>query len=326
MPATQYDAAGRDADGFDREGFDHFGYDRDGYDREGINDDNMNRAGDYYCGDCERAPCTCDEYDSDDDYDTRIPEPSMRNYFCDSFNPAFQFKGKGPLYFGMELEITAFTAEQARIASQRVGELGWLKSDATVRGFEMAMHPMSYPYFQRQFPWDMLPELEAAGCEIHPMSNGMHIHVSRDGFRDVPHQYRWMKLFYRNRQDVVRIGGRDCEEWGAFDSYARRLQVNHLKIRKMRAQGRRAPRGLQDIGGRYNAINTQPSDTFEIRAFASTLDKDKARARLQLAAGTIAYTRNLTAHDITRGGWEWPAFANWVSDRKSTYPQLARVL
>lgn len=64
---------------------------------------------------------------------------------------------------------------------------------------------------------------------------------------------------------------------------------------------------------RYSAINTQNDDTLEVRVFASTLRPEVAQARLGLVAGTVEYTRNLTAHDITEGGWEFGEFRSWLS-------------
>jgi len=317
--AQGYDRNGYDQDGRDCDGYDRDGWDRDGYDRQGLDEDNCNRDGDYYCSDCESAPCDCEEEEF------IAVDYNMRDFFCPTFNPEIKFRGKGPLYFGMELEITARTREHARIAHDAVGDLAWLKSDCSVSGFEMATQPMSYPYFQREFPWGMLTELESAGCEVQPASNGMHIHVSRDGFSGVPHQYRWMKLIYRNKRNVVRIGGRESDQWGAFTRSTRQRQGDHLKIRKLRAEGKHVPRNLFNISSRYDAINTLPSHTFEIRAFASTLSPDTARARLQLAAASVEYTRRLTARDVTQGAWEWPAFAGYVKDHRTVYPQLAKV-
>jgi hypothetical protein len=77
-------------------------------------------------------------------------------------------------------------------------------------------------------------------------------------------------------------------------------------------------------GRRYQAINTCPRDTFELRIFASSLTAQEVQAALALAAASVDYTSALTVADITqRDGWDWETFARWVNEQPQ-YAPLSR--
>ena len=68
--------------------------------------------------------------------------------------------------------------------------------------------------------------------------------------------------------------------------------------------------------GRYHAINTRPPHTFELRIFASSLQRQQVQAALGFAHASVEYTRTLRAHDITRHqGWDWTTFTAWAATR-----------
>lgn len=182
------------------------------------------------CSDCDSHDCTCNDYYADD-------SPRLHAY---SYKPRFAFHGDGPTFYGMEIEVTSDNSDaQLSIAECELGDLGYLVEDGSVRGFEAVTQPMSYEFFMSNFPWGMLPSLENAGCDIEPDNNGIHVHVSRDGFTDRSHLHRWMKFFYRNKAHVADIARRDSYEWGAFREDFRRGIGAHTKVKGNVPRGRR---------------------------------------------------------------------------------------
>lgn len=273
------------------------------------------------------------------------PLPDFRGYnFLNprinawSYKPDPIFFGDGPLFLGLELEVSfdRYSSDEvygSRCASWFLRDLGYLKRDGSVEGFEIVTHPMSYEWFTENFPFQMLPDLSRQNGYIDISTNGLHVHVSRAGFGGAAHAYRWMKLLYRNYRQVERIGGRHTQ-WASFGSDIRNSQFYHLKNTIIREkeeyqEGRRnIPRRDRDLEEQglthYAAINNMPRETYELRAFGATLDIAQFKARVQLAAASVQYTRTMRAKDITRDkGWEWNRFADWVHKNEGTYPELA---
>ncbi|PPJ36472.1 hypothetical protein C5E45_20730 [Nocardia nova] len=222
-----------------------------------------------------------------------------------SYKPEPEFHGTGPLYLGLELEIKTprdFFDESAGLAIDRLGDLGYLKHDGSIRpcGYELVTHPMSYEYARQQFPWSLLNRLRLLGAYTDT-SVGIHVHVSRAGFSSPAHTYRWLKFVYRNESHVKVLARRDSEQWAVFDPGARANAAAHAK---------------GETGGafRYQAINVCPEDTFELRVFASSLKRREVQAALAFADASVEYTRTLSAADIARRrGWEWAAFTAWLA-------------
>lgn len=265
-------------------------------------------------------------------------------------NPELIFRGDGPAFYGLEVEVTAYGSA----LEQSVME-GWdarpdgqpvvfFKEDGSVEGFEMVSHPMSYDWAMANFPWHLLRAFDRFGCRIDDMENGIHVHVSRDAFATDSHLLRWMKLIYRNQglsESVARRGG---THWCEFSRYHRRGHAAHVKAQRAKkrynatrpAYGRGDEEALnayaraseQDTTrDRYSAINTTNSQTLEVRIFASTLDPVEAQAALQYVAATVEYTRDLTSAQIIKGeAWSAAKFIAWLDDQDGKYASLQTVI
>lgn len=210
-------------------------------------------CGNTYCDDCHPLD-TDDDYEEEDDYEDGT---LIHSY---SYTPELHFRGgkagePGLPFYGMEIEITSSGRDKAQHAADRGGDLVYLKSDASVAGFEMVTHPMTYPWALENFPWDMLPELKSMGCTIRPNDNGIHVHVSRTGFDSDAHTLRWMRFFYNNQDDVVRIARRSPDHWGRFSAEHRRGQYAHLKAMKGQLDqiNRRQRTEIRDLERKFNA-------------------------------------------------------------------------
>ena len=280
--------------------------------------------GNYVCAPCryEHHYYACDHCEtliqSGDycDYHQDVVDADVSSLDCihySDYKPTPVFHGTGPLFLGMELEITVPYGQLESCAAEaldRLGALGYLKEDSSIRpdGFELVTHPMSYAWAMESFPWPLLRELAALGC--HGEGNGLHVHISRDAFTDTCHTYRWMKFIHRNASDVQRLARRVSHDWAAFDSDTRSRIKNTCKGK--------------DCTPRYSAINTQNDTTYELRVFASSLQQQQVQAALAFAAASVEYARILTVRAIAQGhGWEWASFIQWLHDQPQ-YAPLAR--
>jgi hypothetical protein len=298
-----YDRNGYDSEGFDSFGYDQYGYNSDGYDREGYDSDGEDSYG-------NPRPCDCDS--CEDCYDRNGPDESERellHYY--SYTPTLQFNGERPPFYGMEIEVTSDRIRNlVRCVDNHAPNLIYCKADGSVDGAELVTHPMSYEWAMANFPWNVLPALkDEADATVIASDNGIHIHVSRDGFDNSSHLYRWMKFWYRNPEDIQRIARRRANSWSAFRPEDRTGQFEHSKYGKGNYDSDNSSTRMH----RYSAINTTNDATLEVRVFASTLRPRRAQAALQLVAGTVEYTRQLSADAIThRRGWDWRAFTSWA--------------
>jgi hypothetical protein len=259
-------------------------------------------AGDY-CSSCDHTDCECGDCYGNDNGSEWIHDYSYR--------PRPVFHGEGPRFLGLELEIDVRDiADDADTAARHLGDLGYLKEDGSINnGFEIVTHPMTYAYAMDNFPWRMLSEL--AANDASGEGNGIHVHVSRAAFASSAHVYRWMKLFYRNKDAVSDVARRHNSSWASFTS-------------EDRAHVKHAAKGDRD-GRRYQAINSQNDDTFELRIFASSLDRQEVSAALGLTDASVKYTRDLSVTDVVAGAWDWPAFTAWL-DTRPEYAPLSREL
>ncbi|MGW5569628.1 hypothetical protein ACWEVD_00385 [Nocardia thailandica] len=287
------------------------------------------RVEDYNLVDGERIVCqSCADSDyqfcADDYCDTLI---AHTDHYCDScarrhpnaslwhsdYKPDPIFHGTGPLHLGLELELhvpaDAFD-DAVATATATLGDLGYLKDEASVScGFELVTHPMSYDYAISEFPWSVLPRLRLLGA-FTDSEVGIHIHLSRAGFDSPAHIYRWLRLIYRNDNHVTVLARRESQ-WAMFTAD----HIDH----------RHAARGNQCVG-RYQAVNTLPRQTFELRIFGASLYRQQVQAAFAFAHASVEYTRHLTIPDIlTRGGWTWQAFTAWAADRAEYAPLTAEL-
>jgi hypothetical protein len=346
-----FDRYGFDRDGFNSDGFDQFGWDRNGFNREG-----EQRPCDCYdCQlerneapeivtilpesvglpdlDCEDDCGTYDEYHRDSIFSSfdNYRESWLNSY---SYTPNLIFrrqhgedKAKVPFY-GMEIEMTSCLTTLERDIGHTIGlddRLLYFKADGSVDGFEMVTHPMTSRWAEANFPWEIVELMAGAGASVQPSCNGLHIHVSRSGFSDEAHLYRWLKLWYRNENDIIHVAGRNGGEWGGFHEEQRKLHMTHAKAR---AKERHNPRQGQMLRGRFNgerysAVNLQNPNTVEVRLFAATTSAKILRTRFELVSSSVEYTRNMSSKKVMKGGWNWDSYMLWLDEHGDTYDALA---
>ena len=323
--AHGYDVDGFDVDGFNEDGFNEDGYDRDGYDVEGYDQEGYDSGG-------------CDRYgDSryDDDCDGRLHSWDYKP------TPVFHKTDDDPqpkTFYGVEIELTSDCTSSEMELIKRVGDnenLLYPKSDGSVSGYELNVHPMTWAWATASFPWKMVEDLDNLGSTVDTQENGIHVHVSRDGFSGEVHLFRWMKFVYRNQAHAERIAGRKTDHWAGFReghmSSQKQHALNQMRMRKQRDreeageyyQTRSEYETDNTTASRYSAINTTNAHTVEVRIFASTTNPSVFRQRVGFVAASVEYTRQLNAQAIINGGWDWSAFRTWLLANAETYPDLA---
>ncbi len=267
----------------------------------------------YVCPDCRHDYYECARCEillrGRGDYCEDCAQPDHSLIHDSDYKPSSRFHGHGPLFLGLELEVRTTWEEfnaSVETANEHLGGLGYLKHDGSIScGFELVTHPLSFDYAMTEFPWSLLNRLRLLGCYTDD-EVGIHIHLSREGFDSPAHIYRWLKLVYRNEPAVTTLARRRDSDWASFDTDVR-ARAKHL------AYGRHAL-------GRYHAINPNNAATFELRVFASSLQRQQVQAALAFAHASVEYTRGLRARDVARfGGWDWNTFTAWVAAR----PQYA---
>lgn len=138
----------------------------------------------YYRPGDDDEPCCHDCYMRERGHKT------IRDYY---FKPEPLFRGDGPRWFGVELEIDGAgedpdnAGELLAIANSNGLENLYIKYDGSLDdGLELVTHPMSLDYHLHEMPWaDILRRAAALGYTSHQARIcGLHIHVSRAALGD----------------------------------------------------------------------------------------------------------------------------------------------
>ena len=287
-------------------------------------DDSAYFNGTRYCDDCySNNVYTCDEcgdayWDGDGHYCPEEESSHLINSY--SYKPRPYFFGTATYHMGFELEVESdgnSIRDGAEVVSNALGERIYLKEDGSLnQGFEIVTHPHSLDEYQQHFDWDALKSLRRMGFRSWDTSTcGLHVHVSRTAFgipnsrKDITkvqaHELRFMKLIYDNDRQISRLAGRTS-------SYATFEDKGHL-VSKIKY-------GSQH-NGRYSAINSENSETLEVRVFRGSLKPERVLMALELVQCAVEYTRDLHVNASNKA-LSWMLFTRYVADNTSTYPHL----
>ena len=284
----------------------------------------------YWCEDCCQDNANwcngCDMYYRDG---CDVCDGSrLINQYSYKPDPVFYGKDKNKLYFGIELEMEIRDGElndSANYLMEMLGDFVYLKEDSSInsggyRGFEMVSHPASLEYFaSNKNLWSALDYLKRVHTarSWDAKSCGLHVHISRDGFRSGAHTHRFLSLIYKNSDKMMRLGGRkstyarfnDVYKYDEFDR-------PYLTLADKVAHPSNA------MTERYSAVNTQNEHTLELRFFRGTMNPSGVLSAIQLAHATVEYTRDLTLSDVKMGALSWEWFADWIQANNGLYPEL----
>lgn len=223
----------------------------------------------------------------------------------------------GKVFMGLEIEVEAMRASIGAGIDILKGKLDafenyfYLKQDGSINnGFEIVTHPATLAGHKMQ-NLDAFKELAELGFRGWRTDTcGIHVHVNRDAFNGVPHQWRWTRMFAHNQREFVILAGRESGQWASF---------NEMKDKLSWAFKHHHGRGEN----RYEAINLCNWNTFEVRIFKSSLNTARIQMIIELIDATVEYTRHLTIREMADHALEWSRFASWVrSEQAEKYPNL----
>lgn len=251
----------------------------------------------------------------------------IHDYSCKP-NLVFHGKSRERIHMGFELETqinggrsTNQIGDAARFAMNILQplEIAQLKSDSSIGGgFEIVTQPHTYEKYREQTVlWEVIDFLrtdhrarswDAGTC-------GLHIHISRNAFRDGLHTHRFIEFIYRNPEMMMKFAGRKSQRYAVFndiwtdDEYDQPKFDVDFKIKKKE---------------RMSAVNCNNEDTLELRFFRGTMRPSGVLAALGLAHAMVQYTRAMTIDEETQREttFAWKPFAEWVEERASEYPEL----
>lgn len=230
-----------------------------------------------------------------------------------SYKPDPRFYGVADYHFGIELEVEVDEDEDRYVIAEDVtdffGDRVYVKDDGSLdNGFEIVTHPHSFQEFSR-LDLSILRRLARKGCRSwDTMSCGLHVHISRTAFKDKDHELKFQKLIYDNQRMVEAIAGRSSE-------YARFNDKGKL-VPKIKHPS--------DLLQRYEAVNSIPDHTLEIRVFRGSLNERRVRSAVEFLRAGIEYTRDLKIKP-SDNPLSWYRFMAHVLDNNKTYPNFTKV-
>ena len=209
-------------------------------------------------------------------------------------------------------------------------DLAYLKSDGSLNdGFEIVTHPMTHDFFKNEADefWNTVAVLrdQYRVMTWGTGTAGIHIHISRTGFKGGPHMHRFLNLVYSNEQLYSTIAGRQSSRWAKFDDVDTAVrngqdEEGYTQYKRFRSFKHKILDGRNT--DRYSAVNTQNRDTLELRIFKSTTKPERIKAYMDLAHASVEYTRNLTLQQVKDGALSSSAFITYVRENGSLYEHL----
>lgn len=294
-------------------------------------------SGMAYCENCvdNLTYCEdCDEYYRDECSDHNDESSRVIHDYSYRPDPIFHSTDKDErLYFGIEIEVEAprnlsDAAEYAYRLEEK--ELGYLKHDGSLNhGFEIVTHPMTHDFYKNEAQdlWDTLSRLrEHYGVKSWGTGTcGLHIHVSRTGFKNPPHMHRFLNLIYSNEPLYSKLAGRESSRWAKFDDVqqAKAVGVDEHGYRTYKSY--RSFRDKIENGrstDRYSAVNTQNHATLEIRIFQGSVKPDNVKSQIDLAHASVEYTRDMSVQQVKDGALNAPSFIEYIFAHADLYPEL----
>lgn len=302
---------------------------------------NIGDRDDYWCESCTQDNASyceeCDTYYADGCMDCSTDPDTIHDY---SYRPDLIFHTTNKderLFFGMEIEVECRNGryEPAEYAGRLEGyELAYLKGDGSLNnGFEIVTHPMTHDFFTNEATefWKTLEVLRDTHRVMSWGTNtaGIHIHISRTGFKGGAHMHRFLNLVYSNEDLFSTIAGRSSSRWAKFDDVNTVIrdgedENGYIQYRSYRSFKHKIYEGRNT--DRYSAVNTQNQDTLELRIFKSTTKPERIKGYMDLAHASVEYTRSLTLQQVKDGALSDIAFITYIRENVSLYEHLVGLL
>jgi len=223
-------------------------------------------------------------------------------------------------FYGFELETVTDSRNilpVAQLVQDALKKNVYLKNDGSLngRGFEIVSEPMSFNYLQQELSYEFLNILKENNfmswdAKKIDVSCGIHVHVSKAGFNGNSHIYKFTQLILNNKSEWVKMAGRNSKQWSSYDkNLTPILDVLHKK----------------SYQPRYVAVNLSNEHTIEVRLFRGSLNETRFKSALELVAGAVEYTRNISLHQIKNDGLSFKSFINYLNVYSDVYPNAIKI-
>lgn len=255
----------------------------------------------------------------------------VRGYHCRPHLNFFKLPSESSAkrFYGFELELVLENSRKMVLASTcidtRAGSELYMNSDSSIRahdengetfgssgsGFELISHPMTLGYIKASQKLDdafyVLQDLRARS--LQNSSTGLHVHISRNGFKDNNNMARFHDFFYaqHNANFIEQMAGR------TRNGYQNSNQTT--------------PPSNFEGGERYEIINYNNSNTVEVRLFKGAVGKDWLLEKIEFLDCLIEFCQTglaLTVEEFEAFTVRQGAYEGGGKKRKFVYkyPQL----
>ncbi len=262
--------------------------------------------------------------------DTSV-ECKVRGYHCRPCLNFFKLPGEpnAKRFYGFELELVLENQKRVILASTcidvRAGNELYMNADSSIRAhdengetfgslgssFELISHPMTLGYIKESKKLDEAFYVlqDARARSLQNSSTGLHVHISREGYKNNEHMMRFHTFFYapHNAGFIEHMAGR------ARNGYQ---------------NSRQSTPPSNFLGGtRYEMLNYNNSNTVEVRLFKGAVGKDWLVEKVEFLDCLIEFCETdiaLMVEEFEAFAYKQGAYEGEGKKRKFvyTYPQL----
>ena len=210
---------------------------------------------------------------------------------------------KDDLYFGIENEVQLKTLgkkEYIQHISKNYHEDDlYMVYDGTINyGVEHVLHPRTFQSL-KNFDFDTMMS------DVVPHKNtGMHIHISRSGFRNKLHLYKFMKFVSGNKGFVQVIAERSSKVWRAWRFTDGKHVLNKAK-------------GFPVDMDKYVDINVQHPKTIELRIFKGATTSSQVLKNIEFCHALWKFSMVSVPKHMTKF-----RFLKWLGENSGKYSNL----
>lgn len=275
---------------------------------------------DWYCESCSEDFYHCDSCDcpvhrndtySDDDGDytwcyacyCARPARSILNY---SHKPSPDFRGKGPRFFGVELEVESVSGDRDKQAESVTSWFGgevYCKEDGSLDdGFEIVTHPWTLAYHRQKWEGFFAQSFARELRSYQTNTCGLHVHISRKAASKLT----WGKF-------ISFLSNDDPEHRRITEKIAMRSGSQWCKYFKKGIAEYDTHRG----GSHYEAVNACNGATVEVRIFKGSLREESVLRALEFCDSLLSWVKDASILSLT-----YPAYFCWLRKRRKDYALL----
>ena len=192
------------------------------------------------------------------------------------------------MFFGTEceIEVSGNIDKCSKILNRNLSDLVYLKSDGSINhGFEIVSYAMTYKKWYnslKRFKKNFQDVINKGGFSEAANTTGLHIHLSRAGFKDKKHLARFARCFYLDKDLSKEIACRDFNGYAQWNDF-RQSEENYFE--------RRLNDLYSTFDDRYHIVNFRNTKTVEIRMFNGTLRADVIFAYIQFCKLLVDYSK-----------------------------------